>query len=284
MKSKAQVSVEKMPTKPDPLWPAGAEPMHLSPAVRESKEIIAPFNDLIVWKCEKCGSTVGKSISSDKYCHDCYATEVQNSSLAQKVNATWMDQAEELGLKLFERQPEETAEEWRVWEKYRSFYPMKLPTWTELAAKCGCCVATVTRIAAKWSFKVRLVSWATFVDQSMQEERVTAIQEMNTKQLSMAKNIQEKLQTAIGLIDPNTLKPNEIVNLYKVSTDMERKIVTYMPEKVVTETGESAKKQMTTTKPEDLAEVIAILLKTGALDGKSIGIEQTTRIVAKEED
>ena len=284
MKTDAQKSVEKMPTKPDPLWPGGAAPLHLSPAVRESAEILAPFNELIVWKCEKCGSTVGKSISSDRFCNDCFVKEAQNTAVAQKVNATWMEQSEELGLKLFERQPEENAEEWRIWEKYRSFYPLKQPTWNELAAQCGCSVATVTRVAQKWSFKVRLVAWATFMDQGMQQDRILAIQEMNKKQLDMAKVMQNKLKEAIDLINPATLKPGEIVNLFKVATDMERKITTAIPEKVFSETTEAAKKQMSATRPEDLAEVVAILMKTGALDGKTIGIETTTRIVAKEED
>lgn len=282
MKTPDQYTVEKMPTKPDPLWPSGAQPQHLSPVLRENPEVKAAFDELAVWKCKKCGTMVGKSTMSDEYCHECYAKEAQNTSLAQKINANWMEQSEELGLKLFERQPEETNEEWRIWEMYRSYYPMKLPTWSELAIKAQCSVAAVTKAAQKWSFRPRLVAWAQFVDQDNQQKRVVAIREMNEKQLGMATTIQNKLKAAIENIIPETLKPNEIVNLFKVATELERRVTMYEEEKVVSETGETAKKQVSTTKAEDLAEVVAILAKNGILDPKVFGIETTTRIVVKE--
>lgn len=272
--------LESMPKTPDPLWPAGVKPLHIP------KEKQSEFERLVgpIWHCTKCGRTIGQSIADNRYCNDCYKKEAQNTKLAQRVNSNWMEQAEELGLALFERQPEETDAEWRIWCKYREYYPHKLPTWQELAKACGVPIATVTRAAQKWSYKVRLIAWSQYTDSTIQEKRIEAIKEMNEKQLVMAKTIQEKLKTAIENLDPLTLRPNEVVNLFKVATELERKVTTYVDEKVNSELEGAKSKQVSLTRPEDLSEVVSILKKTGLLDGRTIGIEQTTRVVAKEND
>lgn len=277
-----------MPEMPDPLWPEGAVPKHLSPAARANNAVAKAYgvgDGLVVWHCKKCGTTLNKS-SDSRYCVDCFKTEKQNSAVAKKVNADWMEDAAKLGLAIFERQPEETDLEWRIWTTYRDHYPLKMPTWSELAAEAGCSVAAVTRAAAKWSFKVRLQAWARYTDDTLLEQRAQAIKEMNERQLSMAKTVQEKLQEAIEAIDPLLLKPNEIVNLFKIATELERKVVTALPEKVEGTVLETGTKTEQLTKPEDLGEVINILAKTGVfnLPGKAVGVEQTTRILVKEDN
>ena len=276
----------KMPEAPDPMWPAGAKPLHLSKEKQNDSEIVAAFEDVTgpLWHCAKCGKTTEQSMADERYCSSCYEKEAQNTKLAQRVNSNWMDQATELGLALFERQPEETDREWLIWRKYRDYYPRKMPTWTELATACGSSVATVTKAAQKWSYKVRLVAWSQYTDSTVQEKRIEAIKEMNKKQLSMAQTIQDKLQEAIESLDPLTLRPNEVVNLFKVATELERKVTTYVEEKVDSEAGGRSGKQVSLTKPEDLSEVVGILQRTGLLEGRTIGIEQTTRVIAKEND
>ena len=273
----------KGPLVPDPFWPDGAAPTHLSKERQNDIAVGKAFREMRgpVWRCEKCGAESGRSLKNDKLCHTCYDKESQNTALARKVNANWMDEAAALGLALFERQPEETDTEWLIWCTYRSYYPLKLPTWSELARKCGHAVATVTKAAQKWSFKVRLIAWARHTDDTVQERRIAAIKEMNEKQLGMAKTIQDKLQDAISTLNPQLLKPNEIVSLFKVATELERKVTTYVDEKVENTVTESTNKQTIMTKPEDLGEVVSILNKLGVLQGKSVGIEQTTRIIAK---
>lgn len=275
-----------MPVTPDPFWPSGVAPSHLPMPMQNDPEIVATFTDITgpVWHCEKCGRIDQRSLKDDRYCHECYDKEVQNSALAQRVNANWMEQSKELGLAVFERQPEEGDLEWLIWTKYREYYPLKLPTWTELARVCNTSVATVVKASQRWSFKVRLIAWARFTDDSIQEERIAAIKEMNTKQLGMAKKINEKLAVAINSLNPQLLRPGEIVNLFKVATELERKITTYVGDRVENTTVDAKTKQISTTKPEDLAEVVAILQKTGVLDGKIVGVEQTTRLVAREDN
>jgi len=274
-----------MPQTPDPFWPAGVAPRHLSVGKQSESAIVAPYLTVTgpIWHCEKCHGTVDKNAADPRYCNSCYELETQNSSVAKKMNSSWMDEAGLLGLELFERQPEETNLEWRIWETYRSYYPRKMPTWNELADACESSVVTVVKTAAKWSFKVRLMSWSRFTDEGIQEKRIAAIKEMNVNQLSMAQTIQEKLKTAIEILDPTLLRPGEIVNLFKVATELERKITTYVDEKVESESLAGKNKGLTLTKAEDLNEVVAILQKTGLLDNKTIGIEQTTRIIAKED-
>ena len=173
------------PVKPDPFWPTGAVPDHLSPAQLADAKI-SEFVGVDPWTCVKCGTHLNKSSEHPDYCVDCWKKEANNTALARKVNSSWMEDSDALGLAYFERQPEETDTEWMIWERYRSHYPMKLPTWSELAKECGCSVGLVTRVAQKWSFKVRLQSWARYTDDSMMEERAAAIKEMNARQVSMA--------------------------------------------------------------------------------------------------
>ena len=273
------------PVKPDPFWPTGAVPDHLSPAQMATTKV-SEFVGVDPWTCVKCGTHLNKSSENPDYCVECWKKEANNTALARKVNSSWMEDSDALGLAYFERQPEETDTEWMIWERYRSHYPMKLPTWSELAKECGCSVGLVTRTAQKWSFKVRLQSWARYTDDSMMEERAAAIKEMNARQVGMAKTLQEKLKTAIDSIDPVLLRPGEIVQLLKVSAELERRIVTATPEKVEGTAVDVKQRQNNLTKPEDMNEIVSILAKTGVLPGQGIAVEQTTttRIVAKGEE
>lgn len=279
------IDIGSMPESPDPFWPSGVAPSHLTVAKQQDTELVKQFTEVTgpIWHCEKCGAIQKQSMQDKRYCVDCLPSEAQNSAVAKMINANWMEEAKELGIAIFERQPEETEVEWRIWTAYRNHYPLSLPTWSQLSNETGCAVATIVRAAAKWSYKVRLVAWAQFTDGEMQEKRIAAIKEMNQKQLDMSQTIMNKLKDAIDILEPALLKPNEIVNLFKVATELERKIVSTVEEKVESTALESKSRQLAATKPEDLAEVVQILQKTGLLDGKIIGVEQTTRIIAKEE-
>lgn len=279
------------PNKPDPFWPDGAEPRHIVPSDRKDQAVDAAWVQVGVdlsWRCERCGATSGRSRRNPYICNDCYEKEAQASAVAKRTNDGWIEQAEALGLALYERQPEETDMEWLIWEKYRSHYPMKMPTWGDLARECGCAVGTVVKASQRWSFRARMVKWAQFVDDGNQEKRIVAIKEMNAKQLDMAKQLNNKLAEAIQGLDPALLRPNEIVNLMKVSTELERRITTYVDEKVESTAVETKTQQRPKTRAEDLGEVLGILQSTGVLPGvdqkKIVGVEQKTTILVKEDD
>lgn len=273
------------PVEPDPFWPKGAEPKHLR-AEQLAEVDITKFVGVDPWTCKKCGTHLGRSEENPDFCCNCWKTEANNTKLAKSMNSSWMEDSDQLGLAYFERQPEETDIEWQIWVAYRDHYPMKLPTWSELAKETGYTVATVTQAAQRWSFKVRMQSWARYTDDAGAEERIKAIKEMNARQVGMAKTLQEKLKTAIDSLEPSLLRPGEIVQLFKVATELERRVVTATPERVEGTVADTSKKQKQLTKPEDMNEIVAILAKTGMLPGQGMAIEQTTttRIVAKGEE
>lgn len=273
---------------PDPLWPKGAEPEHLPPAERADALIHAAFvgDSLATFKCRRCGTHLNQSSVDKTLCGACYAKEAKNTALAKTVNSSWMDIAEEAGLALYERQPEESDEEWRVWCRYRDHYPMKLPTWSQLAEECQISVATVLKISGKWSFKVRMQSWARAADDATSQQRIEAIRKMNERQVDMAMKLQDKLSTAIDNLDPMLLRPGEIVNLMKAATELERRIKLAVPEKVDGTVQAAGTKQKKLTKVENLDEVVHILSASGLLPGQKLAVEQTTttRIVAAGEE
>lgn len=277
------VDVNTVPDKPDPFWPDGAVPTHLS----HNKIVDAAWKAVGVdgkWRCADCGSTTGKSIRNPQLCANCYRKSVEATKLMQKTNEGWMEQSEQLGLALYERQPEESDKEWTVWVKYRSYYPMPVPTWTALAKELGVGVAFVTKTAQRWAFKARMIAWAKRVDGEGQEKRIKAIREMNDKQLSMAQRLQAKVSEAIDQIDPALLRPTEITNLAKFATELERRVTEYTEEKVEAVAQEAKSQLKTKTKAEDLAEVMDILRQTGVVEGPQVvGIEQKTTILVKED-
>jgi len=282
---KSKLVVGNLPTAPDPFWPTGVSPLHLPPMLQKTESIREAFRPAVgeEWHCRKCGSTQNQSKEDNTICSLCAVKDTQNTALAKKTNDNWMEEAKELGIEAFERQPAETDTEWRIWTEYRSYYPMKLPTYSELAAKTGYAVATVVKAAQRWSYKVRLIDWARYTDADIQERRIESIRDMNERQLKMTDSLQTKLETAIESLNVTTLKPSELATLFKLTTDLERKIKTYVETPVVQSgVAEGGNKNNTLTKAENIDEIIKILQKTGVMDSRTIGIEQSTKIVFKD--
>ena len=181
---------------PDPLWPAEVIPAHLSPADRRDPEVKEAWGKIGIdldWRCAECGSTVDRNAKEPTLCNKCYAKKVEARALATKTNEGWQELASSLGLAIYERQPEETDLEWRIWQAYRAHYPLQMPTWSKLAEEVGCSVGSITRAANRWNYRARMVQWAQFVDGETQEKRIAAVKEMNEKQLGMAQRLLAKV-------------------------------------------------------------------------------------------
>ena len=104
---------------PDPLWPAEVIPTHLSPADRRDPEVKEAWDKIGIdldWRCAECGSTVDRNAKEPTLCNKCYAKKVEARALATKTNEGWQELASSLGLAIYERQPEETDLEWRIWQ------------------------------------------------------------------------------------------------------------------------------------------------------------------------
>lgn len=254
----------------DPFWPGDAVPTFLS--IKETNEIVDSIALArgLDQACPKCGQ-----LSAEKgLCAKCSYDDAQNTALARKTNANWMDEANAHGIEIFERQQEETDTEWRIWSAYRGFYPGRIPTYAELSAQTGHAVATVVKAANKWSYKVRLLAWARFTDADIQDKRVKAIREMNEQQLAIAQTAMLKLSEAVTLLQPACMRPGEITSMLKVVTTLQKDLVAYVPEVIVQpaiSTGKNADVQL--TKAEDISEIMAILQSSGALDNKIVGIK-----------
>lgn len=276
---------------PDPLWPAEVIPAHLSPTDRRNPAVKEAWGKIGIdldWRCAECGSKVDRNAKEPTLCNKCYAKKVEARALATKTNEGWQELASSLGLAIYERQPEETDLEWRIWQAYRAHYPLQMPTWSKLAEEVGCSVGSVTKAANRWNYRARMVQWAQFVDGETQEKRIAAVKEMNEKQLGMAQRLLAKVSDAIDTIDPALLRPNEIVNLMKLSTELERRVTAYVDEKVESTAVQTQSKERPKTKAEDLGEVLSILSSTGLIPGqdkkKVVGVEQKTTILVKEDD
>lgn len=208
----------------------------------------------------------------------------------QQRAADWVELAQQLGLATYERQPEETDTEWYVWETYRSRYPMRPLTYTELAQRTGIGAATCSKIAAKWKFRLRMLDWSRHVDAETDEKRIDGIKEMNKQQLDNALALQEKAAEAISMLDPAILKPNEILGIVKLANDTQRRIVEQETLKVEAQVMNAAdiKAETTTTDAGAMNEILAILGKTGALGRSILGVEKKTttteRVLLKTEE
>lgn len=283
-----KVVAAKAPRKPelypDPLWPVDALPTHLSKDQQREAALLGSFASLkaLDWKCSSCGNENNASPDMPHLCVKCAREEKNKYCIEKKINKDWMEEAKENGIELFERQPDETVNEWRIWEKYRSYYPLKLPTWAELSDKLGMAPGTVVKAAQKWNYKARILDWARYCDAGSQEERVVAVRILNTQQLNTSNRMMELVNDALDLMSPGSMRPAEVVSMAKLAGEMQLRATQHIEEKVA-QPGmiDRVAASQQTTKVEDVNEILEILGKAGALGGKTLGIEHTTRVIVK---
>lgn len=230
--------------------------------------------------CPKCGQFKEAHHTDKHLCVDCVKA-INNRVSYQRQHRDWIAEAHEQGLDTWLQQPGETQWEYTVWVAYRDSYPGKKPSYSGVAKQLETTYDSVRKIAMRWDFQARMQMWIAECDRVTMSQRRAEILEMNKEHVDMASTLREKLKTAIGKIDPLTLKPGEIASLAKLSTDMERKarIDTIAQEELQrslvagTENPDLKKAQ---TKQGDLSEIVGILLKAGALgEITQIGIRET---------
>lgn len=195
----------------------------------------------------------------------------------------WQTLSRSLGLELYERQPEESDNEWLAWITYREYYPGKLPTMSELAQKLHMTVATLLKYSQKWNWKVRMIHWARATDADNMSQRRDAIKEMNRQQLEITQTMMSKLVEAMDYLDPATMKPSEITNMMKFATGLQKEINTYVDEKIDQPALDAnTVKQAQLTKKEELSDVAQILASVGLLGNKQG--TKTTVIIQEDKD
>jgi len=177
----------------------------------------------------------------------------------------WMVEAKEQGIDVWAQQPGETQWEYTIWLTYRDSYPGKKPSYQDVADQLQTTNSVVRGVASKWSFPARMQAWIAECDRITLQQRQQEIVDMNKANIEMAAKLRKKLSVAIDNIDELNLKPNEIVNLSKMTTEMERKARIDNLEQIPVEHKAVAAPPAS---KEDLSEVVDILLKAGALQVK----------------
>lgn len=236
------------------------------------------------YTCPKCGRSGVEKHKKKDCCVDCAKAEKARYDVAHRANAGWQEEAAELGLNLWDRQPNETNWEYMVWSKYMSMYPFKKPTLAAVAKELNAEIGSIKAIAARWDFAVRLQAYIAYCDAEMQRQRVDAMVAMNQEYIDAAEQLRHKLREAVAMVNPTALaaKPSDLVAVAKLADDMERRARidagTRINELATLNGGgdsEQAKKQL--TKKDDLADVVKILMESGALGSiTQIGVRETT--------
>lgn len=240
------------------------------------------MDDMI--KCPRCGQTKQAHPVDKHLCVDCVNAENSRITYYRQHQDDWIANAKENGIDLWLQQPGETQWEYTVWTAYRDSYPGKKPSYGEVARQLDTTYNSVKKIAQRWTFQMRMQAWMKNCDDITMVQRRQEILDMNKSHVDMAAKLRSKLDVAIDMIDPTSLRPGEIATLAKLSSEMERKarVDTIAQEEIkqsllVDNDNPAIKKSP--TKQADLSEVVGILLKAGALgDINQIGVRQTTEI------
>lgn len=247
-------------------------------------DLFVPETTLIAMiECPKCGQLGYPKKNNPHICEDCARVEKQRENYIHTHNPGWMELAKDTGLELWERQPEETDREYQVWLCYRDAYPARKPTYGDIARQLNTTINVVKKVGQRWSFPTRMQAWVQHVDNITLRSRQEQIVAMNASHIALAEKARKKLESAIDFLDPACMKPGEVIQLGRFVTELERKA--RLDETVITpvqidENNAMMKKSVTPT--EDMAEILKILVATGALDAASaVGIKQTTEVVLK---
>lgn len=232
-------------------------------------------------QCPRCGQLKPAHHIDKHLCVDCANAENSRITYYRQHQDDWIANAKENGIDVWLQQPGETQWEYTVWTAYRDSYPGKKPSYSEVARQLHTTYNVVKKIAQRWSFQLRMQAWMKNCDEITMLQRRQEILDMNKAHIDMAAKLRAKLNSAIDMIDPTSLKPGEIASLARLAADVERKarIDTVAQEElrgnafVDTENPDLKKSP---TKQADLSEVVSILLKAGALgDITQIGVRQT---------
>lgn len=247
---------------------------------------------VVMVHCRRCGRDAAAHEIHTHLCDECVKAEDNRVQFYRQHNFNWMDVAKEADINLWERQPAETDREWQIWLCFRDAWPAVKPSYRLVAETVGTTINVVRKIGQRWNFVARMQAWAKNCDDLTMAQRQNEILDMNKTHISMASVLRDKLNTAINLINPNSLEPKDIQGLFKLSVDIERKarldevIVVNAPK--FDDENPALKKSPTAT--NDLSEILQILGKAGVLQPGALGIRQTqtttttTEVVAKAVD
>ena len=241
--------------------------------------------------CTVCGHEFEDTEMHPSYidiCNTCAIGGRKGNLVVTKTNEDWQKIAETNSIEIYNRQPGETDNEWKIWQTYSGMYPASKPNLRVAANTLNISYSVAKNASSKWDYVVRLQSYKMYIDEQTMEQRRVAALEMSAKHIALANTLYDKVSQAVDLIDPMCLKPGEINNLAKTLTELEHRALFDKDVKAAQEwkpkiTGDTGSDKPVVTKKNDLAEILGILGQAGALDNKVLGIETTTRVIASED-
>lgn len=249
----------------------------------ETAEIVAIFDEEPEFMCPKCGRTGVDKHPAERFCVDCVKAEKARLAKIHANNAGWQDVAIDNGLDLWERQPGESNWEYLIWTTYMGLYPYHKPTYKMVAEQLNTTYSTVKQVGKRWDFSVRLQAYISHCDAAMRQARLEAMVEMNNAYIDAAATLRSKLTEAVAQVRPEQLaaKPSELVAIAKLADDMERRARIDTDSRIeqlaTMHGGGEAEAKKHVTKKDDLADVVKILMDSGALGSiTQIGVRETT--------
>jgi hypothetical protein len=244
--------------------------------------------EVIYIDCPRCGRQhVVAATHSPHICVECEKADNSRVSYYRTHQGDWLEACKESGLNAWEQQPNETQWEYTIWCAYRDAFPGKKPSYVDVARQLHVSVGAVKKVAARWTFAMRLQIWMKHVSDVTLAQRHAEILAMNKTHIEMAQKLNKKLAAAIEAIVPETLKPSEIATLAKTAAELERKaqVDTIAQETAMQDLSlgdENPELKKSPTKQDDLKDVIQILMKAGVLgDAQALGVRTTQEIVVK---
>lgn len=246
-------------------------------------QIVAISDEEPEFVCPKCGRSGVDKHPAERFCEDCVKAEKARLAKIHASNAGWQDVAVENGLDLWERQPGETNWEYLIWTTYMGLYPYRKPTYRMVADKLDTTISVVKHVGSRWDFTVRLQAYISHCDAVMRQARLEAMVNMNQAYIDAAATLRSKLTEAVAQVRPEQLaaKPSELVAIAKLADDMERRARIDTDSRIealaTMHGGGEAESKKQLTKKDDLADVVKILMESGALGSiTQIGVRETT--------
>jgi hypothetical protein len=120
----------------------------------------------------------------------------------------------------WDRQVDEGWRDFELFCRYRDALPSDR-RWTKFSKVCGCSVGTIKRMAEKNNWEKRLSLYNDYLDREKREMAVVERERMYTRQINLALQMQEVVQTAIENTDIEEMTPNDTAKWLKLATDIE---------------------------------------------------------------
>ena len=206
-------------------------------------------------------------------CRPCERKRVHDSRQKQILSTSWIEEAAEKGIKLWERQPNESAEAFECFAVFRSLYMPghKRPTVNMVAEKVNKGFAAVTHHSRNWRWAVRLDAYIAELDRNRLAEEEESRREMLRRHIQTAIDVQKKATDALEHIDANELNAKEVIQFIDTAIKIERQARMDATAGTMQDSNESTQVNNvqininTDQNQSNLAGILSILERSGAL-------------------